>query len=337
MLCVRSERNGEADRLANALAPFGYPSVILRRPEQPEIAGLTGALRGSGDVRVKPIGSGRWHPSDIYHQLIKLSWPRLAAAFILLFLAFNLFFAWLYSLDPTGIDWGGTRINAPAFWRAFFFSIDTVATIGYGNMYPVSVFTNVLVVAEITCGILFFALVTGISFARFSRPTARVLFSNVAVIAEVGGVPTLMFRAANQRHNFVYEAHATVSLLLDELVDGRIFRRFLDLTLERSSTPVFVLSWTIMHRMGADSPLAPYLRDGHLPPDAEIVVVLSGTDDGSGQTIHTRWAYRPDDIRWNARFVDIIDILPDGTRTIDYGRFHAVENATPSRELAADS
>lgn len=304
---------------------------MLRRRNQREVPGLTGALRGSGYVRVKPIGGGRWHPSDVYHQLMKLSWPRLAAAFILLFLSFNLVFACLYSLDPTGIAWGGSRIHAPAFWRNFFFSIDTVATIGYGNMYPLSVYANVLVVIEITSGILFFALVTGISFARFSRPTARVLFSNVAVVTEIGGVPTLIFRTANQRHNLVFEARATVSLLLDELVDGKIFRRFSDLTLERSSTPVFVLTWSIMHRIGPDSPLAPYLRERQLPADAEIVVVLSGSDEESGQTIHARWAYRPTDIRWDAQFVDIIGTLPDGGRSVDYRRFHAVEELTPTQ------
>ncbi len=299
---------------------------MRRRPVQQDKPGLSGALRGSGQIRVKPIGSSRWHPSDIYHQLIKLSGPRLAGASMLLFLVFNLIFAYLYTLDPGGISWGGNIVNAPTYWRAFFFSVDTVATIGYGNMYPVSVFANILVVMEITCGILFFALVTGIFFARFSRPTARVLFSNVAVIAEIEGVPTLMFRAANQRLNLIFEAHATVSLLMDELVEGRTLRRFTDLPLERSSTPVFVLSWTIMHRIGSASPLAAYLRDGQLPPDAEIVVVLSGTDEGSGQTIHTRWAYGPADIRWNAHFVDIIGMLPDGNRTIDYRQFHAVED-----------
>jgi len=298
------------------------------RRAQSEMQALTGALRGSGDIRVKPIGIRRWHPSDIYNQLIKLSWPGLAASFVLLFLAFNLLFAGLYSLDPAGL--GGTRINAPAFWRAFFFSVDTVATIGYGNNYPLSVFANVLVVIEITCGILFFALVTGIAFARFSRPTARVLFSNVAVICEFGGAPTLMFRAANQRHNLVFEARAAVSLVKDELVDKATFRWFRDLTLERSSTPVFMLTWTIMHRIGSDSPLAPYLRDAQLPPDVEILVVLSGTDEGSGQTIHARWSYRPDDIRWNAQFEDIISVAPDGTRTIDYRRFHAVKDAVPA-------
>jgi len=285
---------------------------------------LTGALRGSRDLRVKPIGIRRWHPSDVYHQLLKLSWPKLAAAFVLSFLVFNLVFAGLYSLDPGGV--GGTTINAPMFWRRFFFSVDTVATIGYGNLYPRSVYANILVVTEITCGILFFALITGISFARFSRPTARALFSNVAVICEVDGVPTLMFRAANQRHNLVFEARAGVSLVRDELVEGATFRWFRDLTLERSSTPVFMLTWTIMHRIGPDSPLSRYLRDGQLPPDVEILVVLSGTDEGSGQTIHARWAYRPDDIRWNACFEDIIGVLPDGTRTIDYRRFHEVKD-----------
>jgi inward rectifier potassium channel len=140
-----------------------------------------------------------------------------------------------------------------------------------------------------------------------------------------------MFRTANQRHNLVFEAHATVSLLIDELVDGRTFRRFTDLALERGSTPVFALTWTIIHRIGSASPLAPYLRDGRLPADAEIVVVLSGTDEGSGQTIHTRWAYGPADIRWNAHFVDIIGILADGGRTIDYRQFHAVEDVAPAQ------
>ncbi|HEX2632193.1 MAG TPA: hypothetical protein VHM22_05240 [Bradyrhizobium sp.] len=299
---------------------------------------LTGALRGSREIRVKPIGIRRWRPSDFYHRLLKLSWPQLVAVFILLFLAFNLAFAFLYSLvDPTGIEAGGTKINAPGIWRAFFFSIDTVAMIGHGNRHPISVVTNVLMVVEVTCGILFFALVTGTFFARLSRPTARVLFSNVAVIGEVDGVPTLMFRAANQRHNLVFEARAGVSLVRDELVEGATFRWFRDLALERSSTPVFMLTWTIMHRIGPDSPLAPHVRDKRLPPDAEILVVLSGTDEGSGQTIHARWAYRPDDISWNACFEDIIGVLPDGTRTIDYRRFHAVKDMMPAPEQTSQS
>lgn len=298
---------------------------MREEPSDPEQSTLTRALREGGAIDIKPLGAARWHPSDLYHQLMQLSWPRLILLFFAVFLAFNLVFAGLYALDPNGINWGATRVNAPDYWRAFFFSIDTIATIGYGNMYPVSVLANVLVVVEITLGILFFALVTGIAFARFSRPTARVLFSHVAVITEIGGRPMLMFRAANQRHNLVFEAHANVSLLTDEDLDGRRLRRFKDLPLVRGATPVFVMSWTIMHEIGPDSPLAPYLSNGALPPDAEIVVLLSGTEERSGQTIHARWAYRPADIRWNARLVDIIGMLPDGTRTIDYRLFHEVE------------
>jgi inward rectifier potassium channel len=304
--------------------------MMFRRPNQSDMPAISGALRGHRDTRVKPIGVRRWHSSDIYHRLSKLSWPRLVAVFVVLFLAFNLAFAFLYSfVDPTGIDAGGTKIDAPVIWRAFFFSIDTVAMIGHGNRHPISVVINVLMVIEVISAILFFALVTGTFFARLSRPTARVLFSKVACVGERDGVPTLMFRAANQRHNLVFEARATVSLLMDELVDGAVFRRFRDLTLERSSTPVFMLTWTITHRIGPDSPLASYLHEGRLPPDAEILIVLSGTDEASGQTIHARWAYRPSDICWNAHFEDIIAVRPDGIRTIDYRWFHDVRYMAP--------
>jgi inward rectifier potassium channel len=282
-------------------------------------------MRGVRQVRVKPIGRAHWHPSDIYHELLQMSWRRLALTFVLLFLGFNLFFAFLYSLDPTAINWGDRPVNATTFWRAFFFSVDTVATIGYGNMYPVSVLANVIVVVEITFGILFFAIVTGIAFARFSRPTARVLFSDVAVIADVEGTPTLMFRAANQRHNLIFDARASVSVLLDKTVGGVPMRRFEDLALVRSSTPVFVLTWTMMHPITPESPLSAWIAKREIPSSAEIMVLLSGTDERSAQTIHGRWAYRPGDIRWNSCFVDILGELPDGTRTIDYRRFHDVE------------
>src|SRR5947209_13995813 len=220
-----------------------------------------------------------------------MSWPQLAGGFVLVFLTFNALFAWAYSRDPTGIHWGDRPVNAPPFWRAFFFSIDTVATIGYGNMYPVSLYANVLVVIEITCGILMFALVTGIAFARFSRPTARFLFSNVAVINQLDGVPTLMFRAANLRHNLIFEARATVSVLLDEAVAGTVMRRFKDLKLVREANPVFTLTWMIMHPIDGSSPLADWVEDHEPPAHSEIMVILSWVDERSGHTIHGRGAY----------------------------------------------
>jgi inward rectifier potassium channel len=196
-------------------------------------------------------------------------------------------------------------------------------------MFPVSVYANVLVVLEITLGVMFFAIVTGIAFARFSRPTARILFSRVAVVAEVDGTPTLMFRAANLRHNLVFEARATVSVLLDEMVGGSTMRRFRDLKLVRDQNPVFTLTWMIMHPIDASSPIANWVPGGEAPAHSELIVVLSGVDDRTGQTMHGRWAYTPDDIRWGTRFVDILGQLPDGARTIDYRNFHEIEPSEP--------
>lgn len=295
---------------------------------------LAGVMKEDRALRVKALGHPTGTLTDFYHQLLRFTWPQLFGLFTAAFFIFNLLFAGLYMLDPDGLSRATQPAKATPFWQEFFFSVHTVATIGYGNVYPVSLYANVVVVIEITLGILFFALATGIAFARFSRPTARVLFSRVAVVQELGGVPTLMFRAANQRHNFIFEAHADVSLLMDETVDGTIMRRFQDLKLVRSSTPVFALTWTIMHRIDSASPLAGWLERRDLPDDAEVIVVLSGTDGRTGQTIYARWAYAADDIRWDSRFVDILGQMPDGTRTIDYGHFHDV---VPSGSQLASS
>jgi inward rectifier potassium channel len=215
-------------------------------------------------------------------------------------------------------------MEMPLFWRDFFFSVHTVATIGYGNVYPVSLYTNVVVVVEITLGLIYFALSTGIAFARFSRPTARFLFSHRALIRDVEGVPTLMLRAANQRHNVVYSAQARLTLLVDSEVGKVKMRRFLDLPLLRASNPVFALTWTIMHSITPDSPLRDWLDGGDAAFGQEIIVILSGTDEISGQVIHDRWAYDPGDVHRDVRFADIITTASDGTRTIDYSRFHDV-------------
>ena len=298
----------------------------MRKPERIPTtdARLTRAMREDRTLRIHALGKARGSLSDFYHQMLRFTWPQLVLFFIIGFIALNLLFACLYSLDPEGVSPSADPVQASPFWRDFFFSVHTVATIGYGNVYPVSLYVNVVVVIEITLGVLFFALTTGIAFARFSRPTARVLFSDVAVISELEGVPTLRFRAANQRHNFIFEARANVSVLMDETIDGLPFRRFQDLELVRSASPVFALTWTIMHKIDEHSPLAPWLRDKCAPSDAEIIVVLSGTDGRTGQTIYSRWAYSQCDLRWDSRFVDILGEAEDGGRTIDYDRFHDV-------------
>ncbi len=277
-----------------------------------------------GDFRVRAIGLPRRFSADIYHRLMAMSWKRLGGLFVGLFLVFNLVFAGLYRLDQAGLATAHDTMQMPLLLRDFFFSVHTVATIGYGNVYPVSLYANIVVVVEITLGLIYFALSTGIAFARFSRPTARFVFSHRALIRDVAGVPTLMLRAANQRHNVVYSAQARLTLLVDSDLSGVRMRRFVDLPLVRDSNPVFALTWTIMHAIGTDSPLRAWLDGSAAAAGEEIVVILSGTDEISGQVIHDRWAYVPEDISRNARFVDIVTTAPDGGRTIDYRRFHEV-------------
>src|SRR3954468_9539852 len=199
--------------------------MLRRKRKQTGFPQLDDAMRTNHALKVRSIGLSL-RPGDFYHALLRMSWPQVTSLFVLAFTAFNLVFGWLYWLDPRGGQTGGAPVEAPRFWQAFFFSVQTIATIGYGNLYPVTAYANFVVVVEITLGILFFAIVTGIAFARFSRPTARILFSRVAVIDRVDGIPTLMFRAANLRHNLVFEARASVSVLMDETVDGMSFRRF---------------------------------------------------------------------------------------------------------------
>ena len=299
---------------------------------------LSRMLKNDTQMRVRPLGGPRIRTPDIYHQLLRATWLRLTLYFLSAFFLFNCLFAALFMLDPSGFTTPDPQVAAPRFWEMFFFSIETVATVGYGNMVPVSLYANILVALEISLGILFFALVTGIMFARFSRPTARILFSKVAVIGPVEGVPTLMFRAANQRHNLIFEVAANVSLLGDEIVEGSRMRRFRDLTLARNANPIFMLTWTIMHPIDEDSPLHQWLDSREPPEGFEIIVVLSGVDERTGQIIHGRWAYTPKDLRWNARFVDILGLDEHGVRTVDYGRFddtRDLEEGAPQIEARA--
>ena len=296
--------------------------------EKPRPSSLSRMIKSDTQMRVRPLGGPRLRAPDVYHQLLRATWPRLTFYFLATFFLFNCLFSGLFMLDASGFTHPDPQIDAPLFWQFFFFSIETVATVGYGNMVPLSLYANILVAIEISLGILFFALVTGIVFARFSRPTARILFSKVAVIGPIEGVPTLMFRAANQRHNLIFEASATVSLLSDETLEGSRMRRFRDLDLVRDANPIFTLTWTMMHPIDEHSPLVQWLDSREPPAGFEIIVVLSGVDERSGQTIHGRWAYTPKDLRWNARFVDILGIDQHGIRTVDYGRFDEV------RELA---
>ena len=275
-----------------------------------------------GFMRVIDRGNPLLPKGDFYYLLFTLSWWRLFALLSVGYFLLNLFFAGIYW-------WGGNGIaNADpnSFQDAFFFSVQTMATIGYGAMYPTTPYSNFWVVVEVFVGLLSVAMATGLMFARFSRPHARVLFSNVAVICPYNGVPTLMLRAANQRRNLVLEAQVTVTILLPEItLEGHRLSRLYDLTLVRSQTPAFSLSWMIMHPITADSPLFGLTATDLQDRNAQIIVTFTGLDETISQTIHARHHYAARQVLWNMRFVDVLEVLPSGDRMIDYRDFHQVE------------
>jgi inward rectifier potassium channel len=199
--------------------------------------------------------------------------------------AANAGFALLYLLQPGAIH----NARPGSFADAFFFSVQTIATIGYGQLVPATLYANLLVTLETASGLMFLAIATGLVFARFSRPTARVLFSRVAVIGPHNGKPTLSLRVANQRRNQVLQAEAAATLVRDERTEaGVLIRRFYDLTLARNRTPVFALTFTVMHEIDRDSPLYGATAASLTAENAELVVTASGIDEVIAQRVHVR-------------------------------------------------
>ena len=296
-----NDRNGSVPRLARIVPQDGRPAAILVGRD-----------------------AARW--TDLYHVLLTIPWWSFLGAMALVYVAANAIFALLYLLDPGGV----ANARPGSFWDAFFFSVQTIGTLGYGVMAPQSFYAHVVVTIETFFGLVNLAIGTGLIFARFSRPTARILFSRVAVVAPFEGVPTLMFRAANQRGNQILEAEVMVNFVRHTVTqEGIEMRRFDDLRTARSRSPLFALSWTAMHPIDPPSPLYGATPESLAAEQAEIVVVISGTDETYSQRIHARYSYLAEDILWDRRFVDILTITPDGRRIVDYGRFHDVEPAEP--------
>ncbi len=256
--------------------------------------------------------------ADLYHQALTARWPVFLSVATAGYLFANVLFAGLYMLDMKGI----ADARPGSFLDAFFFSIQTMATIGYGRLGPISTYVNAVVTVETIISLFTVALVTGLLFARFSRPTARVRFARNAVIGPINGVRTLSVRTANERRNQILEADVRLSLLrFERLPEGGIYRRFYDLKLVRSHTPVFSLSFQIMHPMDERSPLADCTPETLAAQQAEILVTVTGIDETSSQTVHARWSYRTDEILWGRRFADLFGTTEDGRFAIDYRQF----------------
>ncbi len=268
------------------------------------------------------------HWREPYLFALAIPWPAFLALIAALYLAINLLFARLYLLDPSGI--GGTAGPGASFAEAFFFSVQTLGSIGYGVLHPRGLFTNVLVSIEALCGLLFVAITTGLVFARFARSNARIRFSEVAVVHPYNGVPTLCFRLANERGNILREVRLQAFLAVDEIsLEGHRLRRLKPLPLERDRGVAFLLVWTAMHRLDASSPL-----HGLTPADlarlhGDVVVAFSGVDQTIERPVHAQAHWPLERLRFGCCFADMIDDAPDGVHAglpnrIDWSAFDRI-------------
>lgn len=257
--------------------------------------------------------------AEFYLHLLTSSWPLLLLQIMLAFFVLNAIFAFGYYLD------GGVE-NAGSYSDLFFFSVETMATIGYGRMAPISLFAHILVSLEALSGMMGLALMTGLIFAKFSRPGARVRFSRRAVISMRDGVPSLMFRMANERASQIVEARVHVLFSQHETTaEGESVLRFHDLELTRYRNATFRHSWTVIHPIHPGSPLHGATAEGLEASHAELVVSVTGIDGAFMQTVYARHTYEASDLVWGAKLADIIIQSPEREFMIDYGRFDVIE------------
>ena len=270
---------------------------------------------------------------DLFHYFMTITWPQLFATFAGFFLAFDTLFGLFYYLVPGCI----ANLNPPGFAGAFFFSVETLATVGYGDMHPQTVYGHTIAMVEIFVGLMSLAVITGLMFARFSRPRARFLFSKTLVVRPIDGRRTLVLRAANLRLNVVQDASARLYMTRNEVTqEGFRIRRVVDLPLLRSTQPMFNLGWTIMHVLDGTSPLSSETADSLRKCEASFVLNMSGTDESTGQTLTTRAEYSDRDIHWNAAFRDILVEDADGVLHIDYAKFDEVDLLPDAPDYSGD-
>jgi inward rectifier potassium channel len=296
---------------------LGFGSVVARESRKR-------LLNRDGTFNVRREGLGYWEALSTYHYLLTISWPKflgyVGAAYMVLNALFAAAFVACGSDALTGF---GNEGMTERFISAFFFSVDSMATIGYGNVVPVTLTANALVAFESLVGLLGFAIIAGIMFARFARPRAEIAFSEVAVIAPYRGKTALMFRIVNKKRNEIVEMEAKVLLARRKRGGHVTDRDFIPLKLERDRVVFFPLAWTIVHPIDETSPLNTCSPDDLRDLDAELLILLNGFDETFSQTVHTRSSYKVDEIVWGAKFRNMFNPLdPDGTVSVDIRKLH---------------
>ena len=271
------------------------------------------------------VGTASRGIDSVYDLLLRTHWAIGAAVLLSAFLAVNTIFATAFCF--TG---GVVGMRPHSFLDAFFFSVQTLGTVGYGAMYPVTVVAHILVTVEIMLGIFILALSTGVIFSKFSSVRARVRFAKYLVVAPWNGVPTLMLRLGNERRSRVIDASIRLSWRRTEnTLEGVRFYKMTDLLLERDRNPTLARSWTVMHRITESSPLWKATPEMLEAKDSDFLIILTGIDENSAQTLHASGEYPNENVKWGARHADILSEGANGTLRVDLGKFHELAPTQP--------
>jgi inward rectifier potassium channel len=283
-------------------------------------------LNRDGSFNVRRGGLPFFRTLNMYHALLTMSWIKFYLLLALGYFITNIFFASVYLACGSNAFRGAEGITViERFLEAFFFSVQTLATIGYGRISPNSFAANIVVTFEALVGLLGFALATGLLFARFSRPHAKIIFSHHAIIAPYKDITAFEFRIVNERSNELIEVNATVSLSRLEIVNGRTMRKFYPLSLEREKVVFLPLHWVVVHPITETSPLYGITAEQFNKADSEILILLTGVDETFSQSVHARSSYKTTEIVWGAKFRDVFIESDTGKLSIDMKKIHDIE------------
>jgi inward rectifier potassium channel len=267
---------------------------------------------------------------SVYMHLVNLSWPRFWGLVALAFLTANIVFALVYLLLGSGsLRAAEDDLGLGFFGRAFFFSVHTLTTVGYGDIYPLGWTANLVASAEAAVGLMGFAVATGLLFARFSRPNAQLVFSNRMVVAPYRDGHSLQFRMANRRNNVLTDVLVDMMLMtVEQDAEGQLRRNFVELKLERKKIFFLALTWTVVHPIDESSPLKGMKAADLERLQAEVLILIRGYDDSFTQVVNTRYSYRWEEVEWSARFAPAFDVSPAGHLVLDLDRISATSTVT---------
>ena len=278
--------------------------------------------------KIVVVGAAPTPLRDFYHRFLWMRWSTAVGWILCAVLAINILFALAYMLV------GGVEGMAPTFHDAFFFSVQTLATIGYGVMHPVSTGAHVIVTIEAVVGLLVTALVTGLVFAKFSISSARIVFSKHIALGPMNGVPTLMLRLGNERKSRVVEAQVRLAVVRTEHTrEGETFYRMLDLPLARERFPSLARSWTVLHEITPTSPLFGLTPEDFAQQEFEFTISLLGIDETSLQPVYAAHTYFDNEVRWGMRPADMLSETSEGDFVVDVRHFDALVATPPAPDF----